>query len=259
MASGTKTGSLQTIVNCAGISGSQTLNPTGTANPNASISAPAGLIGTILSESGGTLSVTDPSALLSVAGESSYYLALFWTTVGGTVLNCCYDFQYTTVSATSGVDTVTCAGAADSPTGAKYWASSGAAPTQLPANGTAITVAIAQDVTDGISIPAGNGTFTIQQLIASSTQPGLVEWLTTASGSQERLSAILSANSFDTWPTQSSQVGTLPTGGGGVGGAAAWTTNTTVTDLRFYNLGSTFANVGVSSSPANMSAGAIVT
>lgn len=251
---GTKGGNFQGLVNCGQISAGQNLALAGSTNPAGGITAPAGLVGTILSQSGGTMSITDALAALSVAGESSFYLAIFWTTSGGTVLNCCYDVQYTIVSATGGVDTVTLAGASSTPTSAKYWASSGAAPSGLPANATPVTVAIAQDITDGISIPCGSGTFNIQQLIATSSQPGLIEWLTTASGNQERLSAFTAGGQYDTWPTAASQVGTLPTGGNG----NAWTTNTTVTVLRCYNLGSTLANVGVSSSSANMQAGAIL-
>ena len=190
-------------------------------------------------------------------------LAVFWTTSGGTILNACFDCAVTSATVTSGVNAVTLtqSGGTGQPTGAHYWASSGSAPTALPAATTAISVAIAQDVTDGVSIPAGNSVYNIQQLIATSTQPGLVEWLTAAGGSQERLSAPRTAGAFDTWPTSAAQVGAAnPTGGAGNSGnsTGAWTNNTTVTDIRFYNLGSTLANIGVSSQSAAMQAGVIL-
>jgi hypothetical protein len=272
MSSGTKTGSLTTMVNCAGISASQTLNPTGSNAPPIGITAPAGLVGTILSAAGGTLSLTDSatSPQITVGGESSFYLAVFWLTNSGATLNACFDFQYTTVTG-SGTITVTCAGASSAPTSAKYWASSGALPTSLPANGTPIIVAVAQDVTDGVSIPGASGA-NIQQLIATSQQPGLIEWLTAAAGTQERLSAILSANAFDTWPTNSAQSGSLPSGGAVNNNAAAngtwattgnWATSGTVTDVRFYNLGCSIASfyasgASSSSSAAVMQAGCLL-
>ncbi len=261
--SGTKTGSFQSIAVCGDINAQQQIPLGAPANPAGGVNAPAGMTGSnskILSQSEGTVNVDDPSALLSVAGESTFYLAIFWLTGGGTILNACFDVQYTSVSAAGGVSTLTLAGGSSTPTGAKYWASSGSAPTGLPASSTAVTVAINQDITDGISIPAGSGTFNIQQLIATSTQPGLVEWLTTATGNQERLSAILSAGAFDAWPTLAAQAGTLPSGGAVNSGNAtgAWTTATTVTVLRCYNLGSTLANIGTSSASAVMQAGALV-
>lgn len=265
MATGLKTGSLQTLVSSGGVSGNTTLSVVGTSNPGAAIIAPAGLVGTVLSAAAGTLTVADPLGLITVGGQSSFYLAVFWTTNAGATLNACFDFQYSTVSG-SGTITITCTGGTASPTGAKYWASSGAFPTSLPANSYSIVVALATDVTDGISIPAGSGTFLIQQLLATSTQPGLVEYLVSAAGALERLSPLLTANAFDTWPTTAAQVGTLPSGGAlakltagtDQSNAGAWTTNITATVLRFYNLGCTPAVTFTASSTAAMQAGAIV-
>ena len=211
------------------------------------------------------MSLTDSatSPQITVGGESSFYLAVFWLTGSGATLNACFDFQYTTVSG-SGAITVTCAGASNAPTGAKYWASSGAAPSTLPANATPIVVAVAQDVTDGVSIPGATGA-NIQGLIATSTQPGLVEWLTAAAGTQERLSAITAAGSFDAWPATSGQLGSLPTGGAinSANATGAWASSGTVTDVRFYNLGCTIASFyagGASTitSTASMQAGVLL-
>jgi hypothetical protein len=271
MTVGTKTGSLQTLVNSGGITGNTSLTLSGSNNPTFGVTAPAGLAGTVLSAAGGTLSINDPSALLSVAGESSFYLAIFWLTNSGATLNACFDVQYSAVSASGGVDTVTLAGASSTPTNGKYWASSGALPTSLPANSTPVMVAIAQEVTDCVSIPGGSGA-NIQQLIATSTQIGLVEWLTSASGTQQRLSALLSAGAFETWPTTATQTGSLPSGGAANNNAAAngtwsttgnWASNGTVADVRFYNFGTTlasfYANGGTTtSSAAQMQAGAIL-
>ena len=70
---------------------------------------------------------------------------------------------------------------------------------------------------------------------------------------EERHSPTMLPNDIDTWPTAAGQVAP-PTGGAGTN----WTPGDTVTDIRFYNLGSSPANVGVSSQPANMQVQAAV-
>jgi len=257
MPTGTKQGSLTTTVNSSGLSGSSTLSVTGSSNPTFGVTAPAGLTGSqsvINTQTTCILVVNDPNSTVVAAQK----VCVFWTTSGGTILNACYDATVASVSyntPSSGLTTVTLtqSGGTGQPTSALYYASSGSAPTALPTNGTAITLAIGQDITDGVSIPGGTGT-NIQQLIATSTQPGLVDWLTASGGSQERLSAILASSAFDTWPTSSSQLGSLPTGGSG----ATWGSAQTVTDIRCYNLGSTLANIGVTSTVATMQASVIL-
>ena len=254
MPTGSKTGSLQTLVNAGGITGNNSLSVVGSSNPTFGVAAPAGLIGTINSQSGGTLTIQDASLQITGGNYNTFTIALFWTTSGDTILNCAYNITMSACTPSGGVDAITCTGGTSNPTGAKYYASSGAAPTTLPANGTPITLALNQDITDGVSIPGGTGQY-IQQLIATSTQPGLVDWLKASGSTEERLSAILSSGAFDTWPTSSSQIGSLPTGSAS---ANNWTASDTVTVIRCYNLGSTFANVGVSSATATMQAGVIL-
>jgi len=265
--SGTKSGSLATTANCAGLSGNATLTVSGSTSQGGGVTAPAGLTGPqtqINTQGTCVIVVNDPAGTLAVG----QHVGVFWTTVSGTVLNACIECAVTSASLntpSSGLTTLTLtqSGGTGQPTGATYYSSSATIPTALPTNGTLVTVAISQDVTDGISIAAGSGTYAIQQLMATSTQPGLFNWLTASGGSTERLSALLSANAFDTWPTNSSQTGStqLPSGGNTTNSANAtgnWTTATTVTLVRCYNLGSTLANIGVSSSAATMQFGVIM-
>ena len=249
MPTGNRSGSLQTLVNVSGVAVNTTLNQNGSGSPSWSITAPAALIGTIGTNgsSSCTLVLTDPSATVT----TSVKLAVFWL-VGG-VLQACYDLA---VASVAGTTTATITQSGSVPTSGSFWAASGSAPTALPANGTAISVAVNQDLTqaaDGVSIPGGTGA-NILQLVATSTQPGLIEWLHAAGGTQERLSAIITAQGFDTWPTAISQVGAMPTGGAG----ANWTSSDVCTVLRFYNLGSTVANTGVSSQSAQMQVGVLL-
>jgi hypothetical protein len=249
---GTKQGSYTSSANCGGITGGNSLAFSGSNNPIEGITAPAALIGTINSSAGGTLTLTDTALQLTAGNYGSAFLAIFW--VSGGVLQCCYNVTISGFSANSGTDSITLTGASATPTGAKYYAASGSAPTQLPANSTPISVAVNQDITDGVSIPGGTGQY-IQQLLATSTQPGLIEWLKASGSTQERLSAILAAGNEDTWPTQSNQVGSLPTGSAS---ANNWTTSDTVTVIRCYNIGGTVAQVGVSSQSAVMQTSVIL-
>lgn len=254
---GTKSGSLQTLINSGGITGNTTLSVTGSSNPTFGVTAPAALIGTI-----GTNAAGSCTLVLSDVGQtvtSAVKVAVFWS-VGG-VLNAAYDLTVASNSFATPTNTVTIHQATGAPDVGtfKFWAASGALPTTLPANGTLISVAIAQDITDGVSIPAGTGQY-IQQLMATSTQIGLVVWEKTANGVEDRLSAITVAGGFDTWPTTAAQAGATPTGGAVSSNNAtgAWIASDTVTVIRCYNLGSTVALVGVSSSSATVQAGVIL-
>ncbi len=253
MPSGNKTGSLQTIASLGGVTGNTNLSLSGSNNPAYGVTAPAGLVGTITTQSAGTLSVSDPNLQLTAGNYAGAFVALFWLTAAGTILNACYDCTISSFSATSGTDSITLTGGSSTPTGAKYWASSGSAPGSIPANATAITLAVNQDITDGVSIPGGTGA-NIQQLLATSTQCGLIEWLKASGSTQERLSAFTAPGQFDTWPTTAAQLGSLPTGGSGNN----WTSSDTVTDIRCYNAGSTMANIGVSSATASMNIAALL-
>lgn len=255
MPTGNKTGQVAQQASCGAIGGSSVLALSGSSNPSYGVTAPAGLIGTVATNgaSAATLALNDPSQTVT----TSTLLAVFWTTSGGTILNACYDLAVASVSFSSPTNTATITQSGSVPTTGKFWASSGSAPTALPTATTPITAAINQDVTlanEGVSIPGGTGG-NIQQLMAISTQIGLVEWLKASGSTQERLSAILAANSFDVWPLSSSQLGSLPSGGAGNN----WTSGDTVTVIRFYNLGSTLVNVGVGSVAASMQAGALLT
>ena len=249
MVNGNKSGLVQTSVNCCGLVANQTVPLAGSNNPQFGITAPAALVGTVYSASIGNLAVNDPNGQITSGNYGSLFLAIFWTTNGGTILNACYDCTISNFATANNLDSITLTGASSTPTGARYWASSGSAPTSLPANATPITVAIAQDITDGVSIPGGTGG-NIQQLLATSTQAGLIEWLKASGSTQERLSAFTAAGQFDAWPTTQSQVGSLPSGGSGNN----WTSGDTVTDIRCYNAGSSLVNIGVSSATAAMQA-----
>jgi hypothetical protein len=250
MPTGNKTGSLNTQANCAGLSGNNNLPLAGSSAPTFGITAPAGLIGTI--GTNGSSSCTLPLADPSQTATTSSIVAVFWLAAG--VLQACYDLAVASVSFSTPTNTLTVTQSGSVPTTGKFWAASGSAPTALPANGTPITAAINQDVTLGVSINSGTGA-NIQQLIATSTQPGLIEWCNNASNSptSQRLSAILTSGAFDTWPIQASQSGGLPSGAGN------WAANATVANIRCYNLGSTPASVGTSSQSANMQAALLLT
>ena len=253
--SGTKVGTLQTVCNCGGLGGNTSINLSGSSAPNFGLTAPAALIGTVGTNgsSSATLALNDPSQTVTTSSK----LAVFW--VSGGVLQCAYDLSVASVSFSTPTNTatITQSGGAPSVGTPKFWAASGSAPTALPTGTTAISVAIAQDLTqsaEGVTVPGGTGA-NIQQLIAVSSQPGLISWQDTAGGTEERLSAITTANGFDTWPTTANQVGSLPTGSAS---SNNWQSGHTVTVIRCYNLGSTVANVGVSSQAATMQAGVIL-
>ncbi|MGO8691632.1 MAG: hypothetical protein ACLQLG_18590 [Thermoguttaceae bacterium] len=211
---GNKSGNYQVNVNCAGISASMNLPFLGSASPPFGINAPAALSGTVLSQGGDTLTVADPGLVLA-----AQTVAVFWYVLG--VLHAVYDIAVSSVTSPGAAETV-----ALDMTGAKYLVSGD---TGLPANATAITVAVAQDVTDGVSITGAN----LQQLLATSSQPGIVEWLD-ATPATQRVSTISAAQGLDTWPSGANQ-------------AQPWTD--TVVKIRCYNAGT---------SSANMQAGAIL-
>jgi hypothetical protein len=198
---GTKSGSFQIYSNCGGVSGSKSLLSAGTANPVFGITAPAAIAGTITS---GTITV----ASTTFAGTEK--VALYWV-IGGVAY---YRYDCTISSGTGTTFGIT-DGAGDA----------------LPTGGQAVLIATRQDITDGVSINGNN----IQQLIAKSSEIGLVEWLT-VTPAQERLSVITEANDFDAWPTTSAQVAP-PT---------AWTAAAVVVTLRCYNFSVNTATMEVS-------------
>jgi hypothetical protein len=218
--SGTKTGSLQVMANCAGISTNQTLAFSGSGGPAWGVTAPAALAGTVSAVSSGQLSVTDPNTLI----QDGQLVAIFWYVAG--VLNACFNCTVSNVVASAGVDTVTLTGGSATPTGGKYWAASGSAPTQLPANSTVISFAIAQQITDGVSITGNN----IVQLLATSTQPGIIDWWK-GSSTEERVSGIPASGQFDAWP-ESAGITAPPAG---------WAGTDIVNTINCYNAGSSAA------------------
>jgi hypothetical protein len=179
---------------------------------------------------GGSPTIT---VTITVAWASANPVAVFWFV--GSVMHAVYDVVIASITSPGSAETI-----ALTMTGAKYLVSGDAA---LPANETAITIGVAQiltQATDGVTIP---GT-TIQQLIATSNQPGMVEWLN-ATPVQDRLSAFTIGGQYDTWPTQLGQ-SAPPTGGSG---SLSWTAGDVVTSLRFFNQ---------ATSAATMQAGALL-
>ena len=206
---GSKQGSLQTLVNAGGIAANTTLSFSGSSNPAFGITAPAALSGTLAS---GTFTIAN-SGTATFAGTEK--VAVYWTVAGVNYYR--YDC---TISSGTAQNTFTI--------------SSGTG-TALPSGGQSVLVATNQDITDGVSITGNN----IQQLIATSTQPGLVEWLN-VTPTQDRLSAITAAGGYDTWPTAAGQLAP-PTN---------WTSMDVVVTLRCWNF---------STSSAVMQVGALLT
>jgi hypothetical protein len=205
--SGTKSGNLSQIINCAGIAVNQTLAFSGSGAPPWGITAPAALAGSVLSQGGDTLTVADPKTALA----SAQTVAVFWYVAG--ILHAVYDIVIASVTSPGAAETV-----ALTMTNAKWLV---AGDTTLPANATPVTIAVAQDITDGVSLVGTN----LQQILATSSQPGLVEWLDVTPTAQ-RLSTIIASGGFDTWPTAAGQ-------------AQPWTD--TVVTLRCYNAATTTA------------------
>ena len=196
---GTKTGTLQTIVNSGGISANTTLNLSGSANPTFGVSCPAALAGTITS---GTVTL---SASTTMAGTEK--IGVFWTISG-------VNYQRLGCTIASGTGTA--------------FALTGGSGTTLPGSGQAVTIAIGQDITGGVSIVGSN----LIQLLATATLPGAVEWID-VTPTVQRTSTIAAANGFDTWPT-TNPVGSVPF-------------SATVLTLRCYNSnasGASTVNVG---------------
>jgi len=210
---GTKPGSLVINVNiggAAGLGASQSLAFSGSAAPPYGLVAAAALAGTITA---GTVTL---SAAATFAGTEK--VALYWTVAGVNY----YRYDCTIAGGTGTTFAIT-----------------GGSGTALPTSGQAILLATNQDLTlaaQGVSILGDN----LQQLLATSTQPGLVEWLS-AAPAQQRLSFLPAGGSFDTWPTAAGQAAP-PSGGAG----ANWTAATTVTTLRFWNFSTTTATMQVS-------------
>ncbi len=210
---GAKAGSLQSSVSCAGVTASAVLATQGGTALNFAITAPAALSGALTS---GTFTIAN-SGTATFAGTEK--VCVFWT-VGGVNY---YRYDCTISSGTSQNTFTISAG-----TG-----------TALPSGGQAVLVATNQDITDGVSITGNN----VQQLLVTSSQPGLVEWLN-ATPAQDRLSLLSAANSYDTWPTAAGQ-SAPPSGAIGT-----WTGSDTVVTIRCWNN---------STSTATMQVGVILT
>ena len=87
-----------------------------------------------------------------------------------------------------------------------------------------------QDITDDVSITGNN----VVQLLVTSTQPALVEWLN-ATPAQDHLSYITAANGIDTWP-----------GSPGLSAPPAnWTGTDVVVTLRCWNFSTNTANIQI--------------
>ena len=196
--SGTKTGNNVQNVNCAGIAVQQTLQFSGTGAPPWGITAPAAASGTMGSAGALTL-----GASATYAGTEK--VAVYWTAAGVNYYR--YDCAIT------------------SGTGTSFTVSSGTG-TDLPSGGQAVLVATNQDVADGVYLTGNN----LQQLVATLTQPGLVEWLN-ATPAQDRLSYLPASNSFDAWPSAA----------GVVAPPSGWTGSDVVVTLRFWNFSATAA------------------
>lgn len=187
-----QTGTIQTIASLDGVSTNATVNPAGNTICKPTGSLPAAVAGSVASQSGCTILV--PTGTLVAA----QVVAVFWTVAG--VLNAIYDMTVASVSTASPNDTVTLTNSGGTLGPANYYASSGSAPTGLPANATGLNVAIAQDVTNSVSIVGSD----LQMLLITSTQQGLCELFD--SGPTERLfEPILAAGGFYSWPSYAGQ------------------------------------------------------
>ncbi len=143
-------GSVTTQANCDGEQANETVEVSGTVAPKASLKAPASITGTVSDSSGSVLALVN-----ALAG--SEVLCIFWLV--GNVVHALYDC---TMSAHSGTHITV--------TGGTYLIAGDSA---LPANATAVTVAVAQDASDSLGIIGSN----LQQLLCKAAQPGLIELL----------------------------------------------------------------------------------
>ena len=168
-------GSIQTIVNLDGVLVTNTLQPGGN-----TICKPLGSLPPGLPSSGNWTRTSDTVATdvtftaHGLAGTEN--VALFWN--GGY----CYDVAVTVVDPNTLTLTVP------------------AGQIPLPAANTAMLLAVAQDVTNSVSIVGSD----LQQLLITSTQPGICELLD-ATPAQQRLSVIAVAGGSDFWPTATDQ------------------------------------------------------
>ena len=207
--SGAEQGNFQTNVNCAGVSASVNIPTVGSAAPNWSINAPPAVSGTMGSSGAFT-------AASSVTYAGTEKVAVFWTIAGVNY----YRYDCTITGGTGTAFTI-----------------SGGSGSALPSGGQAVNVATNQDITgaNGLSLPGNN----IQQLLVTSSQPSLVEWLS-VTPTQERLSLIATANGCDTWPSSSGQ-SAPPVGGAG----ANWTSGDTVVTIRCWNNSANTATIKI--------------
>jgi hypothetical protein len=193
-----QTGSVQTIASLDGLSCNQQIQPAGNTVCKPSATLPAANPGTLTTRTSSTQGVFTFTAAANIQGTET--IALFWN--GGYV----YDATINSFTGSAGaVLTVT------------FTVPGGQ--TALPAATTAGQIATAQDVTNSVSIVGAD----VQQLLVTSTQPGLCELLD-ATPAQQRLSVITVAGGFDSWAG---------------GGSQPWTD--TVVKARMYNNSTTAA------------------
>ncbi|MGO9111167.1 MAG: hypothetical protein ACLP9L_18235 [Thermoguttaceae bacterium] len=173
-----QSGSVQTIVSLDGVSCNQSLSPAGNTICKPTAPLPAANAGTLTTRTSNTQGVFTFTAAAPIQGTET--IALFWP--GGYV----YDATINSFTGTAGaVLTVT------------FTVPGGQ--TALPAASTAGQIATAQDVTNSVSIVGAD----VQQLLITSTQPGICELLD-ATPAQQRLSVIAAAGAFDSWAGGSS-------------------------------------------------------
>ena len=193
---GAKNGSNTIRIQCAGVAANCTIAAGGPAAPSFAITAPAAMAGTI---TGGAITL---GASATFAGSEK--VAVYWTVAG-------VNFYRYDVTIASGTGT--------------SFALSGGTGTALPSGAQGVSLAVNQDVTDDVSLTGNN----VQQLLVTSTQPGLVEWLN-ATPAQDRLSYLPAAGPYETWPSGPAQSGP-PSGGAARAGPAATLSSRSVSGI----------------------------
>lgn len=171
-----QTGLVQNIVSLDGVSVNQTLAPAGNTvcKPIGSLPA-AKLSSGNWTRTSNTVATSVTVTAHGLAGTEK--LAIFWE--GGY----CYDCTLTVGDA----NTITIT-------------TPGGAQTVLPAANTVLTIAVAQDVTNSVSIVGSD----LQMLVITSTQAGICELLDSGP-TQRRLSVITASGGVDYWPTVAGQ------------------------------------------------------
>jgi hypothetical protein len=170
-----QTGSIQLTLTLDGLSVNVGIAPAGNTVSRPSATLPAALASSgNWTRSSATVATSVTFTAHGLAGTE--LVALFWD--GGYV----YDCTVTVVNPNTLTITV--------PGGQ----------TALPAANTPLLLAVAQDVTNSVSIVGSN----LQQLLITSTQPGLCELLDSGP-TQRRLSVLTAAAPADYWPTAAGQ------------------------------------------------------